>query len=312
MFNRLKNFLSWLITKSNDRSIFTIGSSHLALMRQNYNNIRDLDELNFKIYSQSGEDGIIDYLLYSLKIKKPKFVEIGIGDYWESNTRFIFEKTSCKGLVIDTIENLEQKVMKNVKFWKGDLTVLQKEIDSDNILEILHNRNFDKNIDLFSIDIDGVDYWVLEKLPNEFAKIIVAEYNAHFGDELMVSVPNIKGFQREKYHYSHLCFGTSIKALISLLNKKGYIFLGSNIFRTNAFFILKKLQDKINLNLSETNQLNTHVDSNIRESRDRKGKLNFLSGKSRMKEIEDCDVIDLSSNENNLIKLKDIPKKKIF
>ena len=128
MFTRLKNFLIWTITKSNDRNIYTIGSSHLALMRQNYHNIKDLDELDFKIYSQAGEDGIIDYLLHSLKIKKPKFVEIGTGDYWESNTRFIFERTSCKGLIVDIIENLEQKVMKNVKLWKGDLTVLKKKL----------------------------------------------------------------------------------------------------------------------------------------------------------------------------------------
>ena len=86
----IKNIINWLLTKANDRSIFTIGSSHLALMRQNYQNIKNLDELDFKIYSQGGEDGIIDYLMHSLNIKKPKFVELGTGDYWESNTRFLF------------------------------------------------------------------------------------------------------------------------------------------------------------------------------------------------------------------------------
>ena len=92
MFTRLKNFLISIITKSNDRNIFTIGSSHLALMRQNYHNIKDLNELDYKIYSQAGEDGIIDYLLHSLKIKKPKFEELGVGDYWESNMDIINKK----------------------------------------------------------------------------------------------------------------------------------------------------------------------------------------------------------------------------
>ena len=107
MLNRIKNFLSWNTIKSNDRNIYAIGSSYLALMRYNYSNVKNLDELDYKIFSQGGEDGIIDYLLHTLKIKKPKFVEIGIGDYWESNTRFLFERTSCKGLVIDIIENLK-------------------------------------------------------------------------------------------------------------------------------------------------------------------------------------------------------------
>ena len=188
----------------------------------------------------------------------------------------------------------------------GDLTIVEKEINVENILEVLDKKNFNKNIDLFSLDIDGIDYWFLEKIPNEFSKIIIAEYNACFGGELMVSVPNIKGFQREKYHYSHLCFGTSIKALINLLNKKGYIFLGTNLLRTNAFFVLKKFKDKINLDLSNIGDLHKHVDSNVRESRDKNGKLNFLSGKNRIKEIENCEVVDLSNPEKKVVKIKDI------
>ena len=306
MLKRIINLVSSLIVHGSPRKIFLIGSSHFSLIRPNYSKIKDINDLDYKVFSQAGEDGIIDYLLYSLNIKKPKFIEIGVGDYRESNTRFVYERSSCKGLIVDVIENLEQKVKGNINFWKGDLKVVEKEIDSENIIETLNENNFNKDIDLFSLDIDGIDYWVLEKLPNEFSKIIVVEYNAIFGDKLMVSVPNIKGFQRHKYHYSYLCFGASLKALINLLNKKGYIFLGTNLLRTNAFFVLKKFKDKINLDLSNTNQLNKHVDSHIRESRNKKGRLNYLSGKNRLKEIENCEVVDLSDPEEKLVKIKDI------
>ena len=306
MLKRIINLVSSLIVHGSPRKIFLIGSSHFSLIRPNYSKIKDINDLDYKVFSQAGEDGIIDYLLYSLNIKKPKFIEIGVGDYRESNTRFVYERSSCKGLIVDVIENLEQKVKGNINFWKGDLKVVEKEIDSENIIETLNENNFSKDIDLFSLDIDGIDYWVLEKLPNEFSKIIVVEYNAIFGDKLMVSVPNIKGFQRYKYHYSYLCFGASLKALINLLNKKGYIFLGTNLLRTNAFFVLKKFKDKINLDLSNTNQLNKHVDSHIRESRNKKGILNYLSGKNRIKEIENCEVVDLSDLEEKLVKIRDI------
>ena len=306
MLKRIINLVSSLIVHGSPRKIFLIGSSHFSLIRLNYSKIKDINDLDYKVFSQAGEDGIIDYLLYSLNIKKPKFIEIGVGDYRESNTRFVYERSSCKGLIVDVIENLEQKVKGNINFWKGDLKVVEKEIDSENIIETLNENNFNKDIDLFSLDIDGIDYWVLEKLPNEFSKIIVVEYNAIFGDKLMVSVPNIKGFQRHKYHYSYLCFGASLKALINLLNKKGYIFLGTNLLRTNAFFVLKKFKDKINLDLSNTNQLNKHVDSHIRESRNKKGRLNYLSGKNRLKEIENCEVVDLSDHEEKLVKIRDI------
>ena len=245
-------------------------------------------------------------MLHSLKVKKPKFVEIGVGDYREANTRFVHERASCKGLIVDIVENLEKRVKNNINFWRGDLTVVEKEIDAENIMETLNEKSFSKEIDLFSIDIDGIDYWVLEKLPNEFSKIIVLEYNAYFGDKLMVSVPNIKGFRRQKYHYSCLCWGASIKAFINLLDKKGYIFLGSSLSRVNAFFVLKKFRDKINLDLSNTNQLSKHVDSNVRDSRDKKNMLNYLGGKNRIKTIENCEVVDLSNSEKKLIKIKDI------
>ena len=42
-----------------------------------------------------------------LKIEKPKFVEIGVGDYSECNTKFIFERTSAKGLIIDCLKNFK-------------------------------------------------------------------------------------------------------------------------------------------------------------------------------------------------------------
>ena len=86
MINLVKNFLSLLISRANDRNIFAIGSAHFSEMRQNYSKIKYLGEADYKVFSQTGEDGIIDYLLYSLDIKVPQFVEIGVGDYRESNT----------------------------------------------------------------------------------------------------------------------------------------------------------------------------------------------------------------------------------
>ena len=111
---------------------------------------------------RSGEDGIIDYLLYSLNIKVPKFVEIGVGDYRESNTRYIFQKNCSKGLIIDKNKNLEKKVSKIVKLWKGDLTIIETAVTSKNILHILNSNEFDNNLDVFSLDVDGIDYWILE------------------------------------------------------------------------------------------------------------------------------------------------------
>ena len=77
---------------------------------------------------------------------------------------------------------------------KGDLKICNEKIDSENILDLL-NKNCDYEIDLFSIDIDGIDYWIIKKLKNNISKIFVAEYNPVFGAELEVTAPNICGFE---------------------------------------------------------------------------------------------------------------------
>ena len=160
-----KKYLYEKIFKSYQRKkIFMIGLSHFLNMQKNYSKVTSLSEVDYKIFSQNGEDGILDYLLYQLEIQKPKFLEIGVGDYSECNTRFIFERCSPKGTIIDLLNNLEEKVKKNVLLWKGELNIINKNINSENILKILNEHDTLNQLDLFSLDIDGIDYWILEKM----------------------------------------------------------------------------------------------------------------------------------------------------
>tara|TARA_B100000282_G_C31726807_1_gene488891 strand:+ start:108 stop:1013 length:906 start_codon:yes stop_codon:yes gene_type:complete len=293
------------LSKISSQNKYSIGLSHILNFRVKYPKIKNINDLDFKIFSQNGEDGIIDYLLHSLKIDKPKFIEIGVGDYTECNTRFLFERCSPKGLIIDCLKDLEKKISKNIKLWRADLTILEKMISPDNINVILKKFNFHNKVDLFSLDIDGIDYWVLKELPKNFSKIAVIEFNSNFGYKKEISVPLIKNFDRTKYHYSNLCYGASLKAIINLMKKKGFVFIGTNLHRVNAFFVQKKLLKKINLNLNSKN-LKNNTDSNIRESRDKKNKLTYLTSKKKIKIIGNCKVIDVSKKKYKTQLLKDL------
>ena len=88
----------------------------------------------------------------------------------------------------------------------------------------MRNANCLNNLDIFSLDIDGIDYWILKELPKDFSKIVVVEFNPIFGKNLEISVPNINNFERKKYHYSNLCFGMSLKAAIKIMNRKKFLF----------------------------------------------------------------------------------------
>ena len=297
-----------LLSKISSKIKYSIGLSHILNLRPKYKRIKNINDLDFKVFSQNGEDGIIDYLLFSLNIDKPKFIEIGVGDYSECNTRFIFERSSPKGLIVDCIENLSNKISKNIKLTNGDIIILEKLISSENINSILKKYDFDKNVDLFSLDIDGIDYWVLKELPKDFSKVAVIEFNSTFGSKKAVTVPNQKSFNRTKSHYSNLYFGASLKAIVDLMKKKNFVFVGTDLFRINAFFVSKKYIKKIKLNIPKYKNLYKFTNSNIRESRSKKYSLTYLSGKNKIKKIYDCNIVDVSNRLKKNLKIKDLFK----
>ena len=308
--NLIKKFFSKILQKTFkknfDRKVFMMGAAHILNIRKNYDSIKRLEDVDYKIFSQNGEDGILDYLLTCLKIDKPKFIEIGVGDYHESNTRFIFERTSCKGLIIDIIEDFKKKVSQNTKVWRGDLNILSKKIDSENFIPTIKEYNFKDNVDIFSIDVDGIDYWILEKIPKKFSKIIVAEFNPYFGSELSITVPNDPNFNRTNYHYSNLCFGASLKAIIELLSKKGFIFLGTNLFRNNVFFVNEDFKDQLSIDFPDTKDLSKFTNANFRESREINNNLTFISPQKIINKIADCNVVDLSNEMKEIKKISEI------
>tara|TARA_B100000989_G_C19511182_1_gene459155 strand:- start:871 stop:1821 length:951 start_codon:yes stop_codon:yes gene_type:complete len=288
-----------------DKIFFNIGLIYFEKTKRKYRDVKSLFDVEYKVFSQNGEDGILDYIITCLNIKNPNFFEIGVGDYRESNTRFIYQKYHSKGVIIDCLPNLKQKIKHHVNLWKGHLKVIEDMVTSENIENILkENLNFE--LDIFSIDIDGIDYWIIDKLPKNISKIFIAEYNSNFGHELHVSVPNINDFNRTKYHHSNLCYGMSLRALIKLMEKKNFYFLGTNLQKNNAFFISKDfLKEKYFPNIELSNS-EDYCNSNIRESRNQKGSLTYLTGKRKIEAIQECEVIDLKDDNYKKTLIKDL------
>ncbi len=280
---------------NHDQQLFAIGCAYINLMRARYPEIKALTEVDYKVFSQWGEDGIIDYLLTSIGITKPKFVEIGTEDYTESNTRFLFQRTQCQGLIVDCDEHLDAKVKSWLSTWKGDLTALTSFVSKSNIISILQKTGFDDNVDLFSLDIDGVDYWIIKELPEKFAKVAIVEFNSVFGPDLEVTVPYKDNFFRTDQHYSNLYWGASLAAFVKIFQEKGFTFVGTNINCSNAFFVESSLVSSLSLELPDTSELSPYTNNFMRESRNQDGSLSYLAGKDRLKAIEHCNVIDLSS-----------------
>jgi hypothetical protein len=264
-------------------------------LEQNLNKITTIEETFFKVFSQDYEDGIIQYLIKSLNLKNIKFVEIGTQDYSESNTRYIFETMRCEGLIIDPTPNLKKKINTILRTWKNTLQIHNDFINSNNVVEIIKKNSFEKNLDIFSLDIDGIDYWILEKLPKKIAKIFIIEYNPYFGSEKEICAPNIEYFDRFKYHPTGFCWGASLKAIIKLMKQKGYTFIGTNNLNVNSFFVQDEFINKIGFNLPNLNDLSKHTEVKFNVLKNKNG--NLVSLNEVYDDIQNIKVYNLNKQK---------------
>lgn len=303
MIKILKKYLSFVIKRVFDEEIqkeLILKAKLLSLKNNKLKKIKNLSDVEFQVYSQWGEDGIIDWIINKFPEIPKSFLEIGTEDYKESNTRFLLTNRNWDGFIIEG----DKKAVENIKsqriYWKHNLKVKNEFITKENINKVIKNFKVPNKIGLLSLDIDGIDYWILKELSVIKPKIIICEYNSLFGLKKSITIPYNKNFIRSQEHYSKLYYGASIRALIDLLKKKKYYLLGTNSAGNNAFFIKNEFLKKTK-NIILKRKI---FESKFRESRNKKNKLNYLEKKNSLKLIANKMVIDLNNNKTK--KLSDL------
>jgi hypothetical protein len=254
-------------------------------------------KVGFKVFSQWDEDGIIQYLISHLQIQNKTFIEFGVEDYEESNTRFLLFNDHWQGMVLDASESDIRFIQSDRIYWEFDLQAKCAWITRENIDSLLRAADFSEDVGLLSIDIDGNEYWIWEAIQSVRPRVVIVEYNSLFGLQ-PISVPYKENFQKLTAHYSGLYYGCSLAALHHLAKKKGYILVGSNIWGHNAFFI----RSDVASGFKGLEPEEGYVRSKYRDSRDAAGNLTYLRGEDRMKLIEHLPVANVVTGEQGLLK----------
>jgi hypothetical protein len=281
---------------------FALGQSAILASRQSHSKVKNLWDAEVKVYSQWGEDGILDYICEIIALAKPRFLEIGAGNFLKCNSRFIAEFRNASVVAVDARADLLSAPLHSLK-WKNHIELVHEWITPDNVNSIIELAKQKMNsVDIFSLDLDGNDYWILERANLSQFKVVVVEYNALFGSTHEVTVPRNDRFERHKEHASGLYYGASLKAFVELLKLKGFVFIGTNRSCVNAFFIKKNLRSKFKT--LKMQNLDKYVDSTIRESRDSFGKLSFLAGIDRNIVIESLPLWNVASQV--MVKVRDV------
>ena len=257
----------------------------LSMQQKDVHSIQDAE---YKVFSQCGDDGIIQYLIKQVSIRSRSFVEFGVETYVEANTRFLLINNNWKGLILDgSPENIDY-IQSDSFFWQYHLIAKQAFITAENINSLLTENGFKGPLGLLSIDIDGNDYWVWKAIDVVEPDIVVAEYNSLFGAERAITIPYQPDFVRSKAHYSYLYFGTSLAALCDLAIEKGYSFIGCNSTGVNAYFVKNSQLGS----LKPLTAAEGYVYSMFREARDPSGKLTYATGDDRIAVIRGLPVFN--------------------
>jgi hypothetical protein len=197
-----------------------------------------LTSRRFRISSQNQEDGLTLALLNEVGASSHRFVEIGSG-LSGGNSGFLARECGWSGLMVDG--HADHMVQVGRRFPR--VTAVAAWVTRDNVNELIAAHGGGVDPDLFSLDLDGNDYWIWEAITVCSPRIVILEYNSMFGPDRSVTVPYDPGFDRHERHTIY--YGASLTALTRLSARKGYRLVAVEPTGVNAFFLRNDLAPQI-------------------------------------------------------------------
>jgi len=195
---------------------------HLSYSSQHLNRFeRRIPFIERKEYAQNLEDGIINAIFAKIGTTNKSYVEFGVEDGIECNTRYLLKHKGWTGLLMDGAHENES------------LNLRSAFITAENIEELFTKYHVPPAFDLLSIDIDGNDYWVWSAIQQYTPRVVIIEYNACHPWHESKTIPYDAKFIWNKTDY----YGATLQALVKLGKEKGYTLVAKDSYGVNAFFV---------------------------------------------------------------------------
>ncbi len=193
-----------------------------------------LDQVGFKAFSQTDEDGILLYIFSIIGDGNKQSVEVCAGDGMECNTANLIINHGWHGLLVDgtTVSGKAQAGLyrTNPHTYTYPPKFIQAWITRDNINGIISDNGFEGKIDLLSLDMDGVDYWIWDAIKVIDPRVVVVEYQDIIGPDRSLTVPYSDNFNAYQYPTTHgtpnFC-GASLSAFTKLAEARAIAWSGA-------------------------------------------------------------------------------------
>lgn len=207
-----------------------------------------LADTGFKVMSQNDEDGILLYLFAVIGATNKRCVELCAGNGIECNAANLIVHHGWQALLVDGSETL---IDQGIRYYRRHPhtrsyppTFVREWIRRDNVNRVVEQAGFAGEIDLLSLDLDGVDYWIWEALDVVQPRVVVVEYQEILGPERAATVPYADDFDAYRYPVTEGLpnfSSASLSAFVKLGRAKGYRLVGCNRYGFNAFFVRNPL-----------------------------------------------------------------------
>lgn len=300
MRNRIANlrrgFRTRIQTRLIDPQRLLVAQAAMTLRRSHQVHYRFLFDAELQVFSQWGEDGILDFLCDSLGLCKPRILELGAGNLLECNSRYLLEARNASVVAVDARADLVSTAHQLPGYWRSTLIPIVTWITPVSVapLQALTQDRLG-GLDIVSIDIDGNDYWVARMIDWSQVRIVVVEYNPIFGSSHPVSVPRDDGFDRGAAHFSNLYFGASLPAWISFFRSHELTLVGTNRVGNNAFFVRQSERSRVPVAEFDSAALEVAVDWRVREARNPDGELSYQSWRDASDDLMGLPLVDVDT-----------------
>lgn len=203
------------------------------------------DDVAFRNYSQSGEDGILWYIFSTIGMQSKKAVEICAGIGKQCNSANLIVNHGWHALLVEgdatNIAIAEQFFLTHPDTCILPPRIVRDWITSENVNEIIACNGFADDVDLLSLDLDGVDYWIWKAITVITPRVVVLEVQAVWECTRSVTVPYRPDFEQQELSDGNFGYakyaGASLPAFVKLAKQKGYRLVGGNRLGFNAFFL---------------------------------------------------------------------------
>lgn len=199
------------------------------------------DEVEFRNHSQNGEDGILWYLFSLIGTAHKTCVEICAANGIECNSANLLINHGWTGLLVDgdeaNVKFGQQYYNSNPDTFSYPPRFVHAWVTTENVNDLLTRSGLQGDVDLLSLDIDGVDYWIWNALQAVSPRVVIAEVQAIWGAERSVSVPYRADFKAKYVNGFGVYSGASLPAFVKLGRTKGYRLIGCQRYGFNAVFM---------------------------------------------------------------------------